>query len=52
LINRAWKAAQKVLASQRKTLDALAKTLLQKESIEQEEFHRIIKNFKIKPIKV
>jgi cell division protease FtsH len=52
LIDRALKAAKKILSSQRKALDALAKTLLQKESIEQEEFCRILKGFKIKPIKV
>jgi len=52
LIERAIKAAKKILSSQRKTLDALAKTLLQKESIEYEEFNRIIKGFKIKLIRV
>ncbi len=52
LIGRAIKAAKKILSSQRKALDVLAKTLLQKESIEREEFDRIIKSFKIQPIKV
>ncbi|MDP3052785.1 MAG: ATP-dependent zinc metalloprotease FtsH [bacterium] len=52
LIERAIKAAKKILSSQRKALDAIAKTLLQKESIEREEFDRIIKSFKIQPIKV
>jgi cell division protease FtsH len=52
LIQRAIKAAKKIIIPQRKVLDVLAKTLLQKESIEQEEFQRIIKSFKIKTIKV
>ena len=51
-IERALKAARKIISSQRKALDVLAKTLLQKESIEREEFYGIIKGFKIKPISV
>ena len=51
LISRALKAAKRIISSQKKALEALAKTLLQKESIEQEEFQRIIKDFKIKPLK-
>lgn len=52
LIQQALKAARKILSSRRNALDAIAKTLLQKESIEQQEFYGIIKGFKIKPIKV
>ncbi|MEK7624311.1 MAG: ATP-dependent zinc metalloprotease FtsH [Patescibacteria group bacterium] len=51
-VERALKAARKIISSNRKALDALAKTLLQKESIEQEEFNRIVGGFKIKPINV
>jgi cell division protease FtsH len=52
LIQRALKAARKIISSHRGALEAIAKNLLQKESIEQDEFHGIIKSFKIKPIKV
>ncbi|MFA5084105.1 MAG: ATP-dependent zinc metalloprotease FtsH [Candidatus Paceibacterota bacterium] len=52
LIERSIKAAKKILSSNKKALDAIAKTLLQKESIEFEEFNKIIRDFKIQPIKV
>ena len=52
LIEKTITAARKILTSHRKALDTLAKTLIQKESLEQEEFYRLIKSFKIKPLQV
>lgn len=51
-IQQAFTAAKKIIASHRKALDAIAKALLEKETLEQEEFYDIIKPFKIKPMTV
>ena len=49
-IDRAYKNAKKIIASRRKLLDAIAKTLLEKETLEQEEFNQIVKKFNLKPL--
>ncbi len=51
-INRAYQAAKKIINLNRKALDAIAKALLEKETLEQEEFYQIIAPFKIRPLSV
>ncbi|MBI3114424.1 MAG: ATP-dependent metallopeptidase FtsH/Yme1/Tma family protein [Candidatus Harrisonbacteria bacterium] len=51
-IARAYKAAQKILASRRKVLEAIAKRLLEKEILEQEDFYALLKPFNLKPVTV
>ncbi len=52
IIKKTLSAAQKIIASHRNILDAIAKTLIEKESIEQEEFYKIIKTFNLKPVAI
>ncbi len=49
-IEKAHKAAKEIISSRKKVLDAIAKTLMEKETIEQEDFDKIIKSFNLKPI--
>ncbi len=49
-INRAYEAAKKIVSSRKKALEAIAKTLLEKETLEQEEFYQVLEKFKLKPI--
>jgi cell division protease FtsH len=49
-IDRAYKTANKIISSNRKALTAIAKTLVEKEVLEQDEFYKIIKPFKLKQI--
>ena len=51
-ISRALKATKKIITSEREVLNAIAKALLQKESLEHDEFYSIVNGFKIKPVKV
>ena len=51
-IDRAHKAAQKIVATRRKALEAIAKELLRKEVIEQDDFYALIKPFNLKPLAV
>jgi cell division protease FtsH len=51
-IARAYETAQKILKGNRKALEKIAKTLVTKETIEQEEFVSLLKPFKIKPVAV
>ena len=51
-ISRAYQAAQKILRLNRGALKKIAQTLIQKETLEQEEFYGLLKSFKIKPISV
>ncbi len=48
-IDRAYKNAKKIITARRKVLDAIAKTLLEKETLEQDEFYHIVKKFGLKP---
>ncbi|MEK7086747.1 MAG: ATP-dependent zinc metalloprotease FtsH [Patescibacteria group bacterium] len=52
LIQKTLNAARKIISTHRSALDALAKTLMEKETIEQEEFYKIIKTFNLKPIAI
>jgi cell division protease FtsH len=51
-IDQAYQAAVKVLTANKKALDAIAKTLMEKETLEQEEFNAILAPFEIKPVTV
>ena len=48
IVKRAHEAAEKIIHQKRKVLDALAKQLVEKETIEKEEFDLIIKRFGVK----
>jgi cell division protease FtsH len=52
IINKAHEAAEKIIHQKRKVLDALAKQLIEKETIEKEEFDLIIKKFGVKRIEI
>ena len=47
-IERAHITAQKIIHTNKKALDKIAKTLIEKETLEQEEFYALLKPFKIK----
>ncbi len=51
-IDRAYKAAQKILKSRKKLLEKIAKTLMEKETLEQEEFYALIKDSSFKLIEI
>lgn len=51
-IARAFTATKKIISSQKKALETIAKTLMEKESLEHEEFYKIIKDFNIKPASI
>ncbi len=51
-VDKAYILAQKILTSRRKVLDAIAKTLLEKEVLEQEDFYAVIGKFNLKPLAV
>jgi cell division protease FtsH len=51
-INRANQVVHKILSHEKKALKAIADTLIEKETIEQEDFYAILKPFNIKPISV
>ena len=50
LIDKTLGAAQKIIITYRKVLDKIARTLIERETIEQEEFYKIIKSFNLKPV--
>ena len=47
---RAEKAAEKVLSTNKKALKAIAKALMEKETLEQDDFNALLKPFKLKEI--
>jgi cell division protease FtsH len=51
IMNNALKKAKEILIKYREALDKIAKTLMEKETIEREEFEKIISSFGIKPKK-
>lgn len=51
-ISRAFELAKKIISSRKKVLDAIAKTLIEKEMLEQDEFRALIKSFNVKPLAV
>ena len=51
-IKKAREAAKKIIVSRKKVLEKIAKTLMEKETLEQEEFANIIKGFHLKLIAI
>jgi len=49
-IGNALSTAQKIIVARKKVLQAIAKKLIEKETLEREEFETLIKSFKIKPM--
>ena len=49
-IEKAHQTAQKIIQSRRRVLDAIAKALIEKETLEQEDFNKIVGEFKLKPL--
>ncbi len=49
-ITRSYEVAQKILRTNKGALRAIATTLIEKETLEQEEFKKLLKPFNIKPI--
>ena len=49
-INKALETAKKIIISRKKVLQAIAKKLIEKETLERDEFETLIKSFKIKSI--
>ncbi len=52
LIDIAHETAKKILKSRKKVLDSIAKVLIEKETLEQDEFYDILKPFNLKPIAI
>jgi len=52
IIQKAYKAAREIIRQKRKVLDAIAKQLIEKETIEKEEFDLLIKRFGFKQIEI
>jgi len=48
----AHSTAKKIIESRRKVLDAIAETLIKKETLEHEEFYGLLKPFKLKPVAI
>ena len=51
-IERAHKAAQKILSTNKKALAAIAEELMKKETLEQEEYNALLRGFKLKQVVV
>ncbi|MEK7162940.1 MAG: ATP-dependent zinc metalloprotease FtsH [Patescibacteria group bacterium] len=51
-IDKALETAKKIIASKKHILKAIAQKLMEKETIEREEFENLIKSFKLKPISI
>jgi cell division protease FtsH len=51
-IEKARKTAEKIIKSRRNILKSIAQKLIEKETLERDEFENLIKGFKIKPISV
>ena len=49
-IARGYATAKKIISTRKKALEAVAKALLEKEVLEQEEFNAVIAPFKLKPL--
>ncbi|KKL79504.1 hypothetical protein LCGC14_2014190, partial [marine sediment metagenome] len=50
LITKAMKAAKSIVSRNRKLLDKLAATLMEKEILEHDEFYKIVKRYRLKPV--
>lgn len=52
IINKALITTKKIITSRKNVLQAIAEKLIEKETLERDEFEALIKSFKIKPISV
>ena len=52
LIQKTLTAAKKIISSYRAALDTIAKTLMEKETLEGDEFYKIIKQYNLKPMTI
>lgn len=52
IIDHAYALAEKILMQNKQALEKIAATLIEKETLEHEEFYEILKPFKIKPVLV
>jgi len=52
LIMNAFKLAKKLLAQHQALLEHIAKTLIEKESLEYNDFDKLVKEYKLKPVRV
>lgn len=50
IVDRSFSLAQHIISSRKKVLKAIAQKLLERETIEREEFEALIKQFRLKPI--
>ncbi len=51
-ISRAYETAKKILTDRKRVLKKIAETLIEKETLEQEEFNKVLAPFKLKPLPV
>ncbi len=51
-VKKGEQTAKKIITKNKKLLDEIANTLIKRETIEREEFDKLIKKFKLKPISV
>jgi cell division protease FtsH len=51
-IDRAHVAAQTIIRSRKNALKAIAKALIEKETLEQEDFNKVLEGFKLKPMAI
>ena len=52
LLKKAWQVAAKIVKTRKTALNAIANALLEKETLEQEEFYKILDPFKLQPLAV
>ncbi|MEK7465612.1 MAG: ATP-dependent zinc metalloprotease FtsH [Patescibacteria group bacterium] len=52
LIRKSLEMAQKILSANRKLLAGIAESLIKRETLEHEEFYKITKSFKLKPVAI
>ncbi len=51
-VKKAYDVAKKIVSTHKSVLQAIAKNLMEKETLEQEEFYKIIRSFKLKPVAI
>ena len=51
-IQKTFETAKSIIVKNKKVLDKLAKVLMEKETLEKEEFYEIIKSFNLKPVTI
>jgi cell division protease FtsH len=52
IIQKAYKAAKQIVLKRKDALEAIAKELMQKETLEQDDFNALMKRFKFRPVEV